>query len=592
MSVAGRARYRVRVFRIGWYGGAGGRLMRCCRRPHRGVQRAIPRPDPATGLLRLRWPVTDTVPVGRDWVSGYYVANLVLAAGFGAGRGTTIPFVVRAAPGRRAAILVQASVNTWQAYNQWGGRSLYTNHTGVGDDHVSFDRPYSQRGAPPHGGTQANLPQAWEFPLVRFLERYGSDVAYTTDVDTDRDPAELLRHRLVVTAGHGEYWTKAMRDGVERARAAGVNLAFMGANTGYWQMRYEDDRRTIVEYRTADRDPEPDPALKTIQFRELANPRPECTLMGVQWGELGNADYSPVGAAITPIDPWFARTGFRPTDVLEGLVGYEYDSIFDACPTPPLTRLFGASLPGHVDPSAVRYTAPSGARVFSSGSIRFAVGLDPLDGRGDPRLQLHAERARRPDALEGSAGLVAAARRADRDERHSIGAGDGAARRLRIEADERPLAHRDVLAVDAPVAGAAHDDADLFLARAALVVLEALGVRRKLEPVDAERLAAELAAHEPDAAARPRGVDLVDVYNAVAHTDGAYRAAILLRRMAVPKRKTSKARRDKRRAQHRIDAPRLSVCPQCHQPKRSHEMCPNCKTYRGREIEPLRAPAP
>ena len=62
--------------------------------------------------------------------------------------------------------------------------------------------------------------------------------------------------------------------------------------------------------------------------------------------------------------------------------------------------------------------------------------------------------------------------------------------------------------------------------------------------------------------------------------------------MAVPKRKTSKARRDKRRAQHRIQAPRLSVCPRCHQPKRSHEVCPNCKTYRGREVEPLRTPAP
>lgn len=387
VSVAGGARYRVQVFRIGWYGGMGGRLMRCCGRPHAGALRVIPRPDPSTGLLALRWPVTDTVRVARDWVSGYYVANLVLASGQLAGRGTSIPFVVRAAAGRRSAILVQAAVNTWQAYNRWGGTSLYQNHTGLGDDHVSFDRPFSQRGAPRTGGRGANLPQAWEFPLVRFLERYGYDVAYTTDVDTDRDPSELLRHRLVMTAGHDEYWTKAMPDGFESARAAGVNLAFMGANTGYWQMRYEDGRRTIVEYRTADRDPERDPALKTIQFRELAKPRPECTLMGVQWGELGNADYSPVGAAITPTDPWFVGTGFRADDVLPGLVGYEYDTIFDSCPTPPLTRLFGANLPNHVSPSAVRYTAPSGARVFSSGSIRFAVGLEPLNGRGDPRLQ-------------------------------------------------------------------------------------------------------------------------------------------------------------------------------------------------------------
>jgi large subunit ribosomal protein L32 len=62
--------------------------------------------------------------------------------------------------------------------------------------------------------------------------------------------------------------------------------------------------------------------------------------------------------------------------------------------------------------------------------------------------------------------------------------------------------------------------------------------------------------------------------------------------MAVPKKKTSKARRDKRRAQHRIEAPRLSECPVCHQPKRPHRVCPTCKTYRGRDIEPLRTAAP
>ena len=83
-------------------------------------------------------------------------------------------------------------MNTWQAYNAWGGRSLYWNHTGIGDDHVSFDRPYEMSGAPAEGGRGANLPSAWEFPLARFLERYGYDVSYTTDVDTDRNPAELL----------------------------------------------------------------------------------------------------------------------------------------------------------------------------------------------------------------------------------------------------------------------------------------------------------------------------------------------------------------------------------------------------------------
>ena len=68
--------------------------------------------------------------------------------------------------------------------------------------------------------------------------------------------------------------------------------------------------------------------------------------------------------------------------------------------------------------------------------------------------------------------------------------------------------------------------------------------------------------------------------------------AILPPLMAVPKKKTSKARRDKRRAQHGIESPRVNVCPTCHQPKRPHRVCPTCHTYKGREIEPLRTPVP
>jgi hypothetical protein len=381
--------YRVEVYRVGWYGGTGGREMPCddCQ-THAGTPQPVPEPDPTTGLVRLAWPVTDVVRIGPDWASGYYLADLVVPSVRRARLGSWVPFVVREPPTRDAAILVQASVNTWQAYNAWGGRSLYWNHTGIGDNRVSFDRPYNLRGAPSSGGPGSNLPPAWEFPLARFLEQNGYDVAYTTDVDTDQDPAELLRHRIVLTSGHDEYWTKAMRDGFEHARDAGVNLGFVGANTGYWQSRYEDDRRTIVEYRNADRDPEPDPALKTIQFRDLATPRPECELLGVQYGEIGVADYTAVGAGTSPPDAWFAGTGFKGSDVLPGLVGYEHDTRFDRCVTPgPLTDLFHATIPNHLYADAVRYTAPSGAEVFSAGSIRFAVALDDLTGRGDARLQ-------------------------------------------------------------------------------------------------------------------------------------------------------------------------------------------------------------
>jgi hypothetical protein len=388
VSVRPGSRYRVEVYRIGWYGGSGGRLVAClpsCTTGRAGAWYRVGRPDPTTGLLRAGWPVTDRLAVTGGWVSGYYLANLLLTGGPEAGRGSFVPFVVRAPPTRHSAILVQAAVNTWQAYNGWGGRSLYWNHSGVGDDHVSFDRPYDLQGKPLQGGWKANLPQAWEFPLVRFLERYGYDVAYTTDMDTDRDPTELLRHRLVITAGHDEYWTTTMRDAFQAARDRGVNLAFMGANTGYWQMRYADDRRTIVEYRSGGRDPEPNLALKTVRFRDLVPARPECELEGVQYLTPGNGDYQAVIG--TPLDPWFKGTGLARNPLLPGLVGYEYDTINENCKTPPLTRLFHASFQGNPNADSVRYSAPSGARVFASGSIRFATALDPLNPHHDQRLQ-------------------------------------------------------------------------------------------------------------------------------------------------------------------------------------------------------------
>ncbi len=388
-------RYRVEVYRVGWYAGAGARLVACspaCGTDEPGAAQPVPPFDPSTGYLNAGWPVTDRLVVAPSWTSGYYLAELVLTSGDDAGRGSWVPFIVREPPGLRSDVLVQAPVNTWQAYNDWGGRSLYFNFNGVGDNHVSFDRPYDEktmRTADGQATDNANLPQVSEFPLVRFLERDGYDVSYTTDVDTDARPAGLLDHRLVIVAGHDEYWTKGIRDAFERARDLGTNLAFVGANIGFWQSRYEDGRRTVVEYRNPGPDPEQDPALKTVMFRDLVPPRPECGLLGVEGiVEPGNQSIGIKDMAVNPAalgDPWFARTGFTPTSVLPGLVGYEWDLVAPGCRTPPLTDFFHS--PGTPSFDAVRYTAPSGARVFSAGSLRFSWGLDDTTGDGSPPLQ-------------------------------------------------------------------------------------------------------------------------------------------------------------------------------------------------------------
>jgi hypothetical protein len=397
VSTQPTAHYRVDIFRIGWYGGTGGRLVACspgCATDEQGSPYPVPAFDAATGYLDAGWPVTDTVVVGRGWVSGYYLAEFVLTSGPDAGKGGWFPLIVREPPGRDSVILVQAPVNTWEAYNAWGGRSLYFNFTGLGDNHVSFERPFDQEGARSADGQAENRPQTLEFPLVRYLERLGYDISYTTDVDIDADPGELLRHRLALVAGHSEYWTKGIRDGLQWARDLGTNLAFMGANDGFWQIRYADNRRTIVEYRNPVLDPEPNSTLKTTRFRSLHPARPECELIGIQFDDTPGAhgiggpfDYSVNPAALS--DPWFRATGFTASSTLHQIVGAEWDRITANCATPPLTDFFHfGGAPAAPPADSARYTAPSGARVFATGTHNFSKALDDSTGYGSQSLQL------------------------------------------------------------------------------------------------------------------------------------------------------------------------------------------------------------
>ena len=389
VSTAPAARYRIDIFRVGWYGGAGGRLMDClpsCHGVATGARQPLPTPNADLAVpVRANWPETESVRVPTTWTSGYYEAWFELLSGSESGRGSATFFIVRAPPGRHARILVQVPVNTWQAYNEWGGRSLYAQDGQSAGYRVSFDRPFA--GGDDFAYRGLSEPLGTEIQLIRFLERNGYDVAYQTDVDTDRDPNTLLHHRLVMTAGHDEYWTTAIRDAFEMARDRGINLAFMGANIGFWQMRYEDDGRTIVEYRRAELDPEQNPWLKTVPFRWLYPPRPECELRGVDWwGGYGpSRDYAPVAASLN--DPWFAGTGFTADSKLPGLVGNEWDFVEPGCNVPTPTVLFHyEGTPTNAD--AVRYRAASGALVFSAGSIGFSHGLDSFGGhRADPRLE-------------------------------------------------------------------------------------------------------------------------------------------------------------------------------------------------------------
>jgi len=392
--------YRILVYRVGWYGGIGARLHACipsCDGNAQAVTRPVPPADPE-GLVHADWKPSQMLTIPSDWVSGYYVVHYLLTNGPLAGNSSVSWFILREGKERRAPLLVQAGVSTWQAYNGWGGGSLYPFNSPGGRRaaKVAFDRPVERQ----------SLRRAfeWDAPLVMFLERAGYDIAYQADIDTARDTSTLEGRRAIAVAGHNEYWAKAVRDGFERARAAGTSLAFFGANAAYWQVRYEDDYRTLVGYKSAAWDPETDPQLETDLFRALVPPRYECGLIGIQHqgGDLtwaAHGDYTvPAGATG---DPWLRAADLAPGDVVAGVVSREVDTIpghlsaADSCGN-RLTVLFHRELGGDTrgNADAVRYTAPSGALVFASGSHEFAWGLAEVPGvteipRGlvDARLQ-------------------------------------------------------------------------------------------------------------------------------------------------------------------------------------------------------------
>ena|GEM_PF-2258482 len=393
VSTRPAARYRITVHRLGWYGGAGGRTV--AEYPQtgdlQGLAREIPEAGPGPSIASCGWPVTDTIPIPSDWASGQYLAKLTLTEGELAGQIAFVPFVVRESLDRRADILVQMPVSTAQAYNNWGGKSLYPSNSSDETPavKVTFDRPF-----PPwhEANLNARWPFIWDVQLIRFLEREGYDVVYTTDLDTDRDPWRLLGHPLLMTSGHDEYWSAAMRDAFDAVYESGASLACMGANTCYWQARYEDGGRTMVEHRRREADPETELSLKTERFRDLDPPRPECLLWGIQYQDgLTLPRKPPRHYELTESclgDPWLEGTGFDHPATLEGLVGYEWDAL-QAGMEPDDATVFFHYENDLSDADAVRHRTPAGGIVFAAGSLQFSWGLDDWahSGLADERLQ-------------------------------------------------------------------------------------------------------------------------------------------------------------------------------------------------------------
>ena len=405
--------YRFDIYRMGYYGGMGARKVTSFT-PTATLPQVQPNciSDASTGLLDCgNWGVSGSWTVPATAVSGIYFAKVVRTDTGGASH---IFFVVRD-DASTSKLLFQTSDTTWQAYNEYGGNSLYVGNPAGRAYKVSYNRPFTTR------TTAAG--QDWvfnaEYPMVRFLESNGYDVSYFSGVDADRSGSLILRHPTFLSVGHDEYWSAAQRANVEAARAAGVNLAFFSGNEVFWKTRWENSidgsatpYRTLVTYKETTANAKIDPtAVWTGTWRDprFSPPadgnRPENALTGTLfmnndtgvpysitvpaedgkmrlWRNTTVANQSAGGIATLPVgtlgyewdtDP---DNGFRPA----GIVRNSTTTISSIGVLQDYGSNYGQGTLTHY---LTLYKHASGARVFGAGTIQWAWGLDSHHDRGN-----------------------------------------------------------------------------------------------------------------------------------------------------------------------------------------------------------------
>ncbi len=386
--------FDIEWYRLGWYGGHGGRLVRIDRdlpgRAGTGPQR-----DPTTGRAEAAWDASLELEIPADWPTGMYTAVLRPSAG----NPGYAPFIVKRGSGAPAPVLFVSAAITWQAYNTWGGANLYDASMADSPEissgrravQVSFDRPYAS-----HRG--AGYQQRWELQFVRWQEREARDVDYAADVDLELDPGVLAGRRLIVCAGHHEYWSRPMRTALEGAVGAGTNVLFLSANEIYWQVRLESSllgpARRVTCYKSAKLDPfaPTHPQLTTCRWRERPVDDPEAPLIGQMYGHIVRR---PGDWIVRGANHWlYEGTGLRDGDRLVNLIGQEYDTFFPEFGNPDTLILARGPVEAVIRPdqltgryaspavhTATMYTADSGATVFSAGTFQWSWAIDQFGDR-------------------------------------------------------------------------------------------------------------------------------------------------------------------------------------------------------------------
>ncbi|MBK8090941.1 MAG: hypothetical protein IPK32_02785 [Verrucomicrobiaceae bacterium] len=405
VSTKPTAKFIIDIFRMGYYGGAGSRLMRSV-----GPLQGQTQPVPEMAAQRLRecaWEASTELEIPADWPSGVYLGRL-----------STLPdsaelpywqsyvvFIVK--DDRPADILFQCSDNTWQAYNRWPvDESLYTDpraaHApGVS---VSFDRPYGKYvqifDQPLSMGSGEFL--LWEFPICYWLEKEGYDVTYCSNVD-NLDAANLSRVKAMISPGHDEYWDVRQFQNVKTAIEKGLSVLWLSANDVYMVTPFtanaegQPNRRLTRETCYGEFREEEKAAYSKV-LGPFENPGPdERQIIGARTivPFNGGGDWT----CALP-DHWlFEGTGMKKGESIPGLVGWEFHG-------DPDTGRKGLEVvaEGHVWAGGTRlgkyaatiFSGPEGNIVFNASTIFWGQGLSMPPGHMTPWS--HYSRPHGPDA--------------------------------------------------------------------------------------------------------------------------------------------------------------------------------------------------
>ena len=315
LRIVGAKSADISLYRIGYYRGAGARLIQTIKSANKVT-------------------ATQSTPPGQ------YLVKLK-SVGY---RSTFVPLMITGQV--LSNVTFVSSILTWQAYNQWSGESLYKGADGKRETRatsVSLDRPYD--------GDGAGQFRYMEQPLVQLMEQLGLDINYLTDVDLDKAPE--INSASIVLGGHSEFWTQAMRDVIEKEINEGTNLLIFGGNTAY--------AKTELNGRVMN---------NRIPYRDIN--QPESLFMGSQFFSVGIKKDLEVQAN----NSWPFKV-LAKSSKIKGIYGYEADTAMGTI-GPGVEVLARANISpiekGFVAMSTY-YAAPSGAGVLNLGTNAWVCAM-------------------------------------------------------------------------------------------------------------------------------------------------------------------------------------------------------------------------